>query len=415
VFDDIKPPAESGSSPRKRKTMPSFRRHGHSVESEFASVTEVGANETAAANPKVPKRRFQRWHNLSKKKKIGAGVAVALLIFVGSIGIFALLDKKPPPKQLTNVAIKTEPIPPPAPTTVASPLTGIQVAPDLAKRPVTAVMIENSPDARPQSGLQDAGVVFEAIAEAGITRFMGLFQEGQPSYVGPVRSLRPYYIDFASPFNASIAHVGGSPDALAQIRAGGKDLDQFFNGGYYHRISSRVAPHNVYTSFANFDKLNQSKGYTSSVFTPWVRKEPKALAAPTASKIDVTISSALYNSHYDYDPVGNVYMRSEGGKPHNMQLTEDPKSIFQLRPRVVVALVMSYSVLDKAGHSGYGINSSGSMLVFQDGGVTAGSWSKADRNSMFVFKDSAGNPLPLNTGQVWVVAVTSAGAVKYTP
>jgi hypothetical protein len=104
-------------------------------------------------------------------------------------------------------------------------------------------MIENSPDARPQSGLQDAGVVVEAIAEGGITRFLTLFQESQPQYIGPVRSLRPYYIDFAAPFQAGIAHVGGSPEALSRVRNGSyRDLDQFFNSAYFSRISARPAP-----------------------------------------------------------------------------------------------------------------------------------------------------------------------------
>ncbi|MCP5939883.1 DUF3048 domain-containing protein, partial [Klebsiella pneumoniae] len=85
----------------------------------------------------------------------------------------------------------------PKPTTVANTLTGLQVAPDVNQRPVTGVMIENSTDARPQSGLDQAGVVFEAIAEGGITRFLALFQDTQPDYVGPVRSSRPYYVQWA--------------------------------------------------------------------------------------------------------------------------------------------------------------------------------------------------------------------------
>src|SRR5262249_44865010 len=158
--------------------------------------------------------------------------------------------------------------------------------------------IENSDDARPQSGLQEAGVVYEAIAEAGITRFMALFQETGPQYIGPVRSLRPYYIDFAAPFQASIVHVGGSPDALAQVTSGGfRNLDQFANGGSFWRISTRYAPHNVYTAFARLDALNQSKGYTSSKFTGWPRKKDKKLALPQATAIDIRVSSPDFYSH----------------------------------------------------------------------------------------------------------------------
>jgi len=118
-----------------------------------------------------------------------------------------------------------------------SPLTGEQVADEAAtKQVVTAIMIENSPDARPQSGIKDAGVVYEAIAEGGITRFLTLHQQDKPQLVGPVRSLRIYFLDWLAPYNASVAHVGGSADALAEVRNGSyRDIDQFFNADSYWR------------------------------------------------------------------------------------------------------------------------------------------------------------------------------------
>jgi hypothetical protein len=276
-------------------------------------------------------------------------------------------------------------------------------------------MVENSLDARPQSGLNDAGIVFEAIAEGGITRFVSLFQDGQPQYLGPVRSLRPYYIDWAAAFDASIAHVGGSPDALAQIRSGGKDLDQFFNSGSYWRQPTRVAPHNVYTSFERLDALNKSKGYISSHFTSWPRKNDKKLAVPTAKAIDVNISSALYNSHYDYDTASNSYLRSEGGKPHIITNAQADTAGQQLHPKVVVVLVMPYSIVDRSGHSGYATTGSGAAYIFQDGAVTQGNWSKGERGSQFSFTDANGQPIKLNMGQAWVTAVAQAGMVVYHP
>ena len=279
-------------------------------------------------------------------------------------------------------------------------------------------MIENSLDARPQSGLQDAGVVYEAIAEGGITRFLALFQDNQPQYIGPVRSLRPYYIDFAVPFDASIAHVGGSPEALSQIRSGDvgmKDLDQFFNSDYYWRQPTRDAPHNVYTSFEKLDQLNTSKGYIASTVQSWSRKADKALKTPSAKTIDIAISSGDFNSHYDYDAKSNSYVRSEGGVPHLVTLSSDDKNSKQLNPKVVIALVMSYGLEADGKHSEYGVTGSGNLYVFQDGGVTQGTWSKADRASQFVFKDSGGADLKLDAGQTWLTAVSDSGKVTYAP
>jgi hypothetical protein len=431
--NDILPPNFKRSNTKSPKGSPmrSLRLMGHSADDAKKRLIHEESRPSAAAKPSretealnalgggnSQRRKPHEWvlHHISKRSKIEL-VALAVVTGLGT-GILVLLAMHFTEKPVQHVASNpiAKPAPTPKPATVASPLSGVQVSPDLAKRPVTGIMIENSPDARPQSGLQDAGVVYEAIAEGGITRFLALFQDTRPSYIGPVRSLRPYYIDFGWPYQAAIAHVGGSPDALSQIRSGQyRDLDQFFNSGSYSRINSRTAPHNVYTDFDRLDKLNQSKGFNSSQFTPWPRKDDKPLAVPAASHIDVKISSPLYYSHYDYDKATNTYVRSEGGKPHVQVTSPGDRTGTPIRPKVVITAVMNYSVIDRAGHSNYADTGSGQIYVFQDGSVTQGTWSKADRASMFQFKDAAGQPLALDTGQTWVVAVNSPSAVASAP
>ncbi|OGL37085.1 hypothetical protein A3A68_00780 [Candidatus Saccharibacteria bacterium RIFCSPLOWO2_01_FULL_48_13] len=357
---------------------------------------------------KNPLRRFSNWWSgLNRNWRFGI-LALSLLIFGAiSLGIYYFsLNQADPTIEIGRST-------PPKPTTVASPLTGVQVAPELAQRPVTGIMIENSKDARPQSGLNDAGVIFEAIAEGGITRFLALFLEGQPAYVGPVRSLRPYYIDFGAAYGAAIAHVGGSPDALSQIRDGGRDLDQFFNSGAYWRVSSRRSPHNVYTSFERLDSLNQKKGYTENRFTPWARKKEAKLATPTARVIDVNISSALYNSHYDYNVASNSYLRSEGGQPHIITVAEQDSAGKQINPKSVIVLVVPYSTSGK--YSIYNVNSGGAAYIFQDGGVMIGTWAKPSRDSQFTFTDANGQPIAVNPGQSWIALVATADRVAYAP
>ncbi len=358
-------------------------------------------------------KRFRKlvnwWLHLNRNWRFAIISFILLLFAAGAIGFFYYTR----PTAQTSIAITKRPKP--TPITIASPLTGVQVAPELAKRPVTGIMIENSLDARPQSGLQDAGVIFEAIAEGGITRFLTLYQEGQPQYVGPVRSLRPYYIDWATSFDASIAHVGGSPDALSQIRGGGKDLDQFFNAGSYWRQSTRPSPHNVYTSFEKMDALNKAKGYTNSKFTPWPRKKDQPLVTPTAKSIDINISSYYFNSHYDYDAKTNAYLRFEGGAAHMVTTSAADTAGQQLHPKVFIALVMPYSISSDGQHSVYNTYGSGVAYIFQDGGVAQGTWAKADRTSQFSFTDASGAPIKLDAGQTWVVAVANTGMVTYKP
>lgn len=363
--------------------------------------------------------RFWRWWLKLGRNERFAIIAAALLIFgAAAIGWFYFVTAGSNPKIVSYSSHhKPQPKPPP---TVASPLTGLPIDPALAKRPVTGIMIENSDAARPQSGLQDAGVVYEAIAEAGITRFLALFQEAQPQYIGPVRSLRPYYIDYAAPFQASIVHVGGSPDALSEVQNGSfRNLDEFANSGGFSRISSRYAPHNVYTGFAKLDALNQKKGYTSSLFTSWPRKADKKPAVPAAKTIDFAISSADFYAHYDYDAASNSYMRSEGGAPHLDLVSGADKSGVRLHPKVVIGLVVPQGrgALDDSGayYTDYSTEGSGPAYIFQDGGVVIGTWQKASTTSQLAFSDAAGLPIKLDAGQTWLTLVGGANKITYKP
>lgn len=410
--DDIRPPHMH----RRPKQTPRLE---HPIPA--ATPADIEINEDQVESPAANgghTGRFRHlknhWKNLNRNLRSAIVGLCLLVLAAGIFGLYYYLVFLPgiPPIHLARV-VKAEPKPPP---TAASPLTGLQVAPELAKRPVTGIMIENSLSARPQSGLQAAGVVYEAIAEGGITRFLALFQEGQPQYIGPVRSLRPYFIDFAAPFQASIVHVGGSPDALSRVRNGSyRDLDQFFNSGYFSRVGTRAAPHNVYTSFTHLDALNQAKGYSSSQFSSWERKPDKKLATPTAKTIDFSISYRDYYVHYDYDAASNSYLRSEGGAPHIDLVNAADKTGTRLQPKVVIALVMKYGLAADRHHSVYGDTGSGQTYVFQDGGVTAGTWEKTDAGSQIQFKDSAGAPLKLNAGQTWLTLVGSADKISYKP
>ncbi len=370
------------------------------------------AAESASVTPKPKKRSFKEWLRARTKKQwIIFSVATGVVLIGGGVGAFALFHhSKPAPVAVTKpkpiVVVK------PKPTTAASNLTGLQVDPAINQRPVTAIMIENSEDARPQSGLGQAGVVFEAVAEGGITRFVALFQDTAPAYIGPVRSVRPYYLQFLLGFDAPVAHVGGSPEGIADIGAwGAKDLDQFYNSGYYHRISSRYAPHNVYTSMAELNDLENKKGFATSKFTSLARKVEAPAKTPNATGIDFTISSADFNVHYDYDAPTNSYKRSEGGVPH-MELNQDGSKI-QIQPKVVVALVLNQGIEADDLHTSYDMIGSGPVYIFQDGIVASGSWHKASNNANLTFTDANGSALKLNPGQTWFTAVNSTGHVAY--
>jgi hypothetical protein len=392
-------------------------------ETPFRTPDEVAADDTleqtsapepeeAPETPK-PRRPSSGWRekltlHWPPGKKEWITFAVIVILIAGGIGGWALTHK---PKKSVPV-IKPIPKVTPQTKTVPSTLSGLPVDPSVNKRPVTGVMIENSVDARPQSGLAQASVVFEAIAEGGITRFLALYQDTAPGNIGPVRSARPYYELWNLGFDAGYAHVGGSPEALADIKSWNvRDLDQFYNSGAYHRISSRAAPHNVYTSMDALNQLEASKGWTSSNFKGFVRKSKEAPAKqPTARSINIAISGPLYAVHYDYDPGTNSYKRNLAGAPHM-----DADTNTQISPKVVIALAMPYSLEADGYHSDYNTIGSGQVFVFQDGTVTTGSWTKASATSQFTFADAAGKPIKLNAGQTWLTAVGKPANVTYAP
>lgn len=331
--------------------------------------------------------------------------AVILIILLGcgiALGLSkpAMAPHSPPPK------------PKPKPVAIVSPLTGLPVTAAQAKMPITGVMIENSDFARPQSGLSSAGVVFEAIAEAGITRFLALYQTESPSTsLGPVRSLRPYFLNWAMGFQASIAHVGGSPEALTDIKNwGGRDIGEFGYGGYYHRISSRFAPHNMYTSLGNLEKINKVKSYTTSEFTPFVRKKAAPAKTPTAATINFNVSYPDFAVKYVYNQAQNTYTRYMAGVKHI-----DANTGKVIAPNVVIGIVVPYGIESDNYHSRYGVIGSGAAYIFQDGTVTKGTWSKSSHSSNITFTDAAGKPIALDPGQTWITALASASRISYKP
>jgi hypothetical protein len=355
-------------------------------------------------------QRFKQWVSNHKKLSIALAVLIVLLLTGGGVALYCALNPKAP-KPVIKLPIVSAPAPAPAKPKFYSPLTGREVADEGAThRSVTGIMIENSEWARPQSGLNDAGVVFEAIAEGGITRFAALYQDTAPKLIGPVRSVRPYYIDWMAAFDATIVHIGGSANALKEVRNGSyKDADQFFNAQYFWRTTDRFAPHNVYTDFSKLDKLNADKGYVSSNFTGWPRKEDVPPTSPNASKIDITISSDYFNVHYDFDKGCDCYDRYVGGAK---QL--DRESGQNAKPKVVIAMKIPTEIGFEDGYREQMTDlGNGTAYIFQDGTVTVGTWTKPDKKNQIQFKNDKGDEVKLNRGQTWISVTAPEKSVTW--
>lgn len=357
-------------------------------------------------NEKEPKK-FIRW---VKRHKLATFVIIIALIAVagGTAMAFGLFGKQ---TQTTIIKVVKKPA---KPTTVASPLTGVQVSPEVADQPITAVVIENHPDARPQSGLSQAGVVYEALAEGGITRFLAFFLDEKPKEVGPVRSIRTYFVDWALEFNAPVAHVGGNIDALDIISPlGMKDMNEFAYGPYFYRTSDRYAPHNMYTTFDKLWALEKKLGYDGkSDFTPTPRvtKETPS-TAPDHPNVHINYSYNGYQVDYAYTAATNDYARSLAGQPHIDRNTNQ-----QIRVKNVVVQYMPTSYgTTRIGEQTVimGTPGSGKAVVFRDGTAIEGTWSKPNHSTRTKFTDAQGNEIKLNPGNTWYSIVPVGNSVTY--
>ncbi|MFZ5364915.1 MAG: DUF3048 domain-containing protein [Patescibacteria group bacterium] len=266
-----------------------------------------------------------------------------------------------------------------------------------------AVMIENNIEARPVAGIDAASLVFEAIAEGSITRFLAVFPgDSEVEKIGPVRSARPYYLDWATEFDPVYIHVGGSPQALAELADSSmKDLNQFYFGDYFWRSNDRFAPHNVYTSSQLINKVMEKKDWSgTSEYEPWQFKDETASADSTAEQnIVINYNSSYYDVNWQYDAESNEYVRYQSGKKY---LTEAGDAVTAKNVAVVYTLVR---VIDDYGRLDTKTIGQGRALVFRDGIGIDGQWKKQNAKSRLRFYDQAGEEIRMNGGKTWIAIV----------
>jgi hypothetical protein len=297
--------------------------------------------------------------------------------------------------------------PTPTPKPVPAPLTGRMVSPAVAKRHAIAVMIDDHPDARPQSGFNDASVVWQAPAEGGIPRYMLIFQDRIPPSVGPVRSARQYYIAWAAEWNAVYAHVGGSPQAMQTLREQGQgqlvyNADEFRWGGvFFHRSTDRFAPHNVYTSGKELWQLARRIGARDTQMKRAWRfaADKHILLRPEGGTI--TTVYPWNTITYRYDRKTNTYRRSVSGEKAQIDRGRDQR----VAPKNVVVMVMAFGRLDDGSRKNRleaQFIGRGTAWIATNGTTIKGTWRKASMTGPTRFFDADGKPVTLTVGQTFI-------------
>jgi Protein of unknown function (DUF3048) N-terminal domain/Protein of unknown function (DUF3048) C-terminal domain len=312
-----------------------------------------------------------------------------------------------------------EPTAQPTAALVAAPLDGLLVTAASALRHPIAVMIDDHVDARPQSGFNAASVVWQAPAEGGIPRYMLIFQEQVPAAVGPVRSSREYFIEWAAEWRAMYVHAGGSPQALATLRVKGRGQDVWnaddfrWEGRYLWRVhNGRVAPHNVFTDGAHLRALATVLGVPDGpIAAAWTfAPDRSAESRPTGGRITVTYP---YESiTYRYDAATNTYRRYINGSKTPQLDAADGKVV---APKNVVILRMHFGPLndghpDKQRLEAANVGS-GVAWISTNGRTVKGTWRKASILAPTLLFGPDGKPVTFTAGQTFIQVLPLTNAL----
>jgi hypothetical protein len=302
---------------------------------------------------------------------------------------------------------------------VYSDLDGVLAPPNLAHRLPLAISIGDNAVARPQSGFSSASIVYQSYEEYGEDRYMMIFQEGTAADIGGVRSARPYFAVWAAEYNALYGHFGGDTKVLAQtipsLAGSIYNMDDLSGGSCpYHRITTRVAPHNAYTNtaalIACLTKMGYPTTYQGAPTRPFVDDTP--IASRPASQ-SVTVPYHTVSVGYQFDPATDEYIRLLNGAKQI-----DPADNQQVIARNIV--VMFQTVSNDYFETSTGIQriqigniGSGNAIVFKEGKAITGTWKKTSATALTRFYDSSGNEIPLVRGEIFIQSIPPGTAVTY--
>lgn len=307
---------------------------------------------------------------------------------------------------------------PEEPKTEVSPLNGLLFTnsemKDLLKRRPVAVMVNNHSEARPQSGLNSADIVYETNVESGITRYLAIFWSEAPAKVGPIRSARQNYLEWLSEYDALYIHDGCAESTDPKVNACGnihsyniKDISTI--GAWRWNDGRRYAPHNEYSSITNAWEYAKKMSWNSfpTVKSLNFKNDADVKDRGERSKISISFHERLqnggaYNVIWTYDPKTNSYLKQTGGQPDLDQETNT-----QLYAKsVIIQEINMTSTYDEKGHIILDVIGSGKATFLIDGKVTEGTWRKISRTDRTVYLDSQGKDIQFNRGRIWITAIS---------
>ncbi len=327
-------------------------------------------------------------------------------------------EPAPEPPSEEEPEAPDEPDEPEVPTGDPSPITGLPIADELHEQPLLIVKIENTPQSRPQTGLDYADMVIEEVVEFGITRFMVFFHSDLPEIAGPVRSARPVDVDLISSFGRSIFAYSGARGEVQAMLSPTPVIRKSDDAGdsSFFRATSRRAPHNLYLRPAEVLAVSEIRdpdpvpdiGFVFSDEPPAGEDSCPAGAADCADPgAQITINmSSTYIAGWVYDAVNGIYNRLQNGQPF---LTSDGGQVGIPSDRdIEAANVVILGTRHYIGASGYPETDATTpaagerAIVLRDGNRYEARWVKAQQTDHIALFTADGEPFPLKPGRTWI-------------
>ncbi|GKV67030.1 MULTISPECIES: DUF3048 domain-containing protein [unclassified Sporosarcina] len=298
-----------------------------------------------------------------------------------------------------------------------APFTGELLTEKLENRPILAT-INNHPLARPQSGIADADLIYEFLAEGEVTRYLALFHSVIPEQIGPIRSARDYFIKMAEGMDAFYIAHGYSPDAkkLLDDRVVDQVNGMQYDGTLFERSTDRRAPHNSYISKAHieqaFEMTKASEKISKMPVFSFLNLDERDKIGEIASSITVAYgSNPNFASTYQYDEQANRYYRSVNGIDTVDKLNERRVELAN-----VLVMELDHKTVDREGRQAIDIHSGGKAMLFHDGIAKPIEWENMDG---FLTPLEQGLPVKLTAGKTWIHIVPTmsgpASSVTFTP
>lgn len=301
---------------------------------------------------------------------------------------------------------------------IQHPITGIMYSQEEAAgwenlRPL-AVMVNNHVDARPQSGLINADIVYEMVAEGGITRYLAFYLSQTPEKIGPVRSTREYYLVLVKELgDAMLMHIGWSPQALQAIEQWPVRSLGRGGGSFWRDNPNDVAiEHTAYVDGVDLRKTADALGWQGKKdFSTWKFNDDsqKYAAHKTAENVSIDFwYKGDYSPGWKYDVQTNSYLRFLGYDTAQNPIPDtDRESGKQILVKnLIVQFVIESSIAgDDKNRLTYELVGSGNALIFLDGKVINATWSKSARDERTMYYDLNGREIEFNRGNFWISIV----------